>query len=65
MQFIMQFRQIKLEDIDFIIEIFPCATEITNKVIFDGRNLFEVAKMKELGYHYVSIGRSSSNEIKL
>ncbi|MCX6331447.1 MAG: UDP-glucose/GDP-mannose dehydrogenase family protein [Bacteroidetes bacterium] len=30
---------------------------LTSKVIFDGRNLFEVAKMKELGYHYESIGR--------
>jgi UDPglucose 6-dehydrogenase len=29
----------------------------TNKIIFDGRNLFDVAKMKELGYHYESIGR--------
>jgi UDPglucose 6-dehydrogenase len=28
-----------------------------NKIVFDGRNLFEVAKMKELGYHYESIGR--------
>lgn len=27
------------------------------KVIFDGRNLFEASKMKELGYHYESIGR--------
>jgi len=34
--------------------------EIKNKIIFDGRNLFEVAKMKELGYHYESIGRASS-----
>ena len=34
--------------------------EIKNKIIFDGRNLFEVAKMKELGYHYVSIGRASA-----
>ena len=33
--------------------------EIKNKIIFDGRNLFEVAKMKELGYHYESIGRAS------
>ena len=30
---------------------------LTSKVIFDGRNLFEVAKMKDLGYHYESIGR--------
>ena len=28
-----------------------------NKIVFDGRNLFDVAKMKELGYHYESIGR--------
>jgi UDPglucose 6-dehydrogenase len=28
-----------------------------NKVVFDGRNLFEVNKMQELGYHYESIGR--------
>jgi UDPglucose 6-dehydrogenase len=27
------------------------------KLIFDGRNLFEVAKMKQLGYQYISIGR--------
>jgi len=33
--------------------------EIKNKIIFDGRNLFEVEKMKELGYHYESIGRAS------
>jgi UDPglucose 6-dehydrogenase len=31
--------------------------ELPSKVIFDGRNLFDVAKMKEMGYHYVSIGR--------
>lgn len=30
------------------------------KVIFDGRNLFEVNTMKELGYHYESIGRHSA-----
>jgi UDPglucose 6-dehydrogenase len=28
-----------------------------NKIIFDGRNLFDVQKMRELGYHYESIGR--------
>ena len=36
--------------------------EIKNKIIFDGRNLFEVSKMKELGYHYVSIGRASATK---
>jgi UDPglucose 6-dehydrogenase len=32
-------------------------TTIKHKIVFDGRNLFEVAKMKELGYHYESVGR--------
>lgn len=30
---------------------------IQHKVIFDGRNLFDVKQMKALGYHYESIGR--------
>ena len=30
---------------------------LKNRAIFDGRNLFEVARMKELGYHYESVGR--------
>jgi UDPglucose 6-dehydrogenase len=30
---------------------------LPSKLIFDGRNLFEVAKMKQLGYQYISIGR--------
>lgn len=30
---------------------------LKNKVIFDGRNLFDVRYMMELGYHYESIGR--------
>jgi UDPglucose 6-dehydrogenase len=32
---------------------------LKNKVIFDGRNLFEISAMKELGFHYESIGRES------
>ncbi len=31
-----------------------------NKVVFDGRNLFEINKMSDLGYRYFSIGRKSS-----
>jgi len=31
------------------------------KIIFDGRNLFDVLKMNELGYHYESIGRNKNN----
>jgi len=30
-------------------------------VIFDGRNLYEPAKMKQLGYYYNSIGRNEVN----
>jgi UDPglucose 6-dehydrogenase len=30
---------------------------LKNKVIFDGRNLYEMSQMKELGYTYYSIGR--------
>ena len=32
-------------------------TLLKNKVIFDGRNLYQIEKMKGLGYHYESIGR--------
>jgi len=30
---------------------------LKNKAIFDGRNLFDLNKMGDLGYYYVSIGR--------
>ena len=30
---------------------------LKNKVIFDGRNLFDLHKMEEMGFHYVSVGR--------
>ncbi|MBS1642847.1 MAG: UDP-glucose/GDP-mannose dehydrogenase family protein [Bacteroidetes bacterium] len=32
--------------------------KLKNKIIFDGRNVFEVKQMKDLGYHYESIGRA-------
>ncbi|MBX2931809.1 MAG: UDP-glucose/GDP-mannose dehydrogenase family protein [Chitinophagaceae bacterium] len=32
-------------------------TALKNKVIFDGRNLFEVQQIKDMGYHYESVGR--------
>lgn len=37
---------------------------LNQKVIFDGRNLFEPSKMKEKGYHYECIGRASKSSIK-
>jgi len=33
------------------------STLLKQKVIFDGRNLFDVERSRESGYHYVSIGR--------
>ena len=34
-----------------------------NKVIFDGRNVFDLAQMKELGFYYESIGRTTVNSL--
>ena len=33
------------------------ASLLKNKLIFDGRNLFDLAQLEECGFHYVSIGR--------
>lgn len=35
------------------------SSKLKNKVIFDGRNIFEPSRMKELHYTYYSIGRSA------
>jgi UDPglucose 6-dehydrogenase len=32
-------------------------SKLKNKAIFDGRNLFEVKQIREMGYHYESVGR--------
>lgn len=34
---------------------------LKNKAIFDGRNLFDLKQMEDLGFHYVSIGRRKIN----
>lgn len=36
-------------------------TSLSNKVIFDGRNLYDLDKMIELGYYYNSVGRKLIN----
>lgn len=36
-------------------------TTLKNKVIFDGRNLFDIAAIRELGFYYESIGRAPAN----
>jgi UDPglucose 6-dehydrogenase len=33
-------------------------TSMKNKVIFDGRNLFDISAIGELGFYYESIGRA-------
>ena len=33
------------------------AARLKNKVIFDGRNLFDLDAMRNLGFHYESVGR--------
>lgn len=34
---------------------------LKNKIVFDGRNLFDLEKMVDLGYYYNSIGRKTVN----
>jgi UDPglucose 6-dehydrogenase len=33
------------------------AATMNNKFIFDGRNLFDLEQMEQLGFHYESVGR--------
>jgi UDPglucose 6-dehydrogenase len=35
---------------------------LKSKVIFDGRNLFDMSAIRELGFHYESIGRAAVNK---
>jgi UDPglucose 6-dehydrogenase len=37
------------------------AARLKNKAIFDGRNLFDLAAIKDLGFHYESVGRATVN----
>ena len=34
-----------------------------NKVIFDGRNLFDLKHMEDMGFYYVSVGRRVVNTL--
>jgi len=45
-----EFRQIDLEKVKEILK---------SPVIFDGRNIYDLSYMKELGFKYISIGRKS------
>jgi UDPglucose 6-dehydrogenase len=37
------------------------AVNLKNKVIFDGRNLFDLNTMRDMGFHYESVGRQVVN----
>jgi UDPglucose 6-dehydrogenase len=39
-------------------------TTLKSKVIFDGRNLFDITAIRELGFHYESIGRAPADSKK-
>jgi UDPglucose 6-dehydrogenase len=39
-------------------------TSLKNKVIFDGRNLFDIAAIRELGFYYESVGRAPADPAK-
>jgi UDPglucose 6-dehydrogenase len=32
---------------------------LKQRLIFDGRNVYDAAQMKSLGFHYESVGRSA------
>lgn len=46
-----EWSEFRTPDFDNIVSL------MKNKVIFDGRNLFDLNKMEELGFHYESVGR--------
>ena len=47
-----EWSEFRTPDFDKITEL------LTNKVIFDGRNLFDRQTMQKLGYYYLSVGRA-------
>ena len=48
-----EWSEFRTPDFDRIISL------LKNKVIFDGRNLFDLNKMEEMGFHYESVGRKA------
>jgi UDPglucose 6-dehydrogenase len=46
-----EWSEFRTPDFERISQLLP------SKVIFDGRNLFDVVKLQQLGYQYISIGR--------
>ena len=50
-----EWSEFRTPDFDKIISL------LKNKVIFDGRNLFDLKQMEEMGFYYVSVGRKTVN----
>ena len=48
-----EWSEFRTPDFDKIISL------LKNKVIFDGRNLFDLKQMEEMGFYYVSVGRKT------
>jgi UDPglucose 6-dehydrogenase len=46
-----EWSEFRTPDFDRVISVLP------SKIIFDGRNLFDLDKMQECGFHYESVGR--------
>jgi UDPglucose 6-dehydrogenase len=47
-----EFKQLDLEKVMGLLK---------SPVIYDGRNIYDPARMKEMGFNYRSIGRGSNN----
>ena len=50
-----EWNEFRTPDFDKIV------SSLKNKAIFDGRNLFDLAAIRELGFHYESVGRATIN----
>jgi UDPglucose 6-dehydrogenase len=50
-----EWNEFRIPDFDKI------TSKLSQKVIFDGRNLFDLDQMEKLGFHYESIGRKKVN----
>ncbi|MEY5048075.1 MAG: hypothetical protein RLZZ175_1434 [Bacteroidota bacterium] len=50
-----EWNEFRVPDFDLLVEKLP------SKLVFDGRNVFSLSKMQELGFTYYSIGRENIN----
>ncbi len=55
---VTEWQEFRLPDFSVLASI------MKNKVIFDGRNIFEPAEMADMGFSYFSIGRKPANKLQ-